>query len=308
MSIRVLLQTTIAPATNDWCIARFSRLAALLRDERDESGLGLFDVTTRDRDPIGAPDTVLSSLDRSCYAQLWLFAVDIGNGLTKEDCRGIEAFRARGGGVVIARDHMDLGSSVCELAGIGAAHHFHTRNVDPTAPAVRDDPFTTSISWPNFHSGANGDFQEIEAVEPTHAVLRDASAANGSIQFLPSHPHEGAVSAPPGTGARVIARGRSKATGARFNIAVAFEADGDTGRAIMQSTFHHFADYNWDPRVGAPSFVDEPPGDGILRCPAAAAATHRYARNVARWLAGLPVGTSSEASYDLSPLVAGGSP
>jgi hypothetical protein len=288
MTIKVLLQTTIALAADDWSIARFSLLAALLRQERDESGQPLFDVTTRDRDPLGAPDTLLSNLDRSDYDQLWLFAVDIGNGLAAEDCRGIDAFRARGGGVLVARDHMDLGCSVCNLAGIGAANHFHTRNVDPTAPEVRDDPYTIAISWPNFHSGANGDYQQIETVEPVHAVLRDASAPNGSIRFLPSHPHEGGVDAPPGVRARVVARGRSKATGAQFNIAVAFEADGKGGRAIAQSTFHHFADYNWDPRVGAPSFVDEPPGDGILRYPEARAAAYQYARNVSLWLAGLP--------------------
>src|SRR5215469_7998736 len=282
------MQTTITPAADDWSIHRFSLLAALLRQERDESGQPVFDVTTRDRDPLGAPDTLLSSLARSDYDQLWLFAVDIGNGLSQEDCRGIDAFRARGGGVLVARDHMDLGSSVCPLAVIGAAEHFHTRNVDPTAPAVRDDPFTSAISWPNFHSGANGDYQQIEPIEPVHAVLRDASAPNGSILFLASHPHEGAVRAPPGARARVVARGRSKATGARFNIAVAFEAEGQVGRAIAQSTLHHFADYNWDPRLGAPSFVDEPPGDGILRSSEARAAAGRYARNVARWLAGLP--------------------
>jgi hypothetical protein len=189
--------------------------------------------------------------------------------------------------VLVARDHMDLGCSVCDLAEIGAANHFHTRNVDPTAPAVRDDPFTIAISWPNFHSGANGDYQEIEPVEPVHAILRDPSAPNGLIRFLPSHPHEGAVSAPPGARARVIARGTSKATGVRFNIAVAFEADGRAGRALAQSTFHHFADYNWDPRVGAPSFVDEPPGDGMLRHPETLAAAHRYSCNVAVWLAGV---------------------
>ena len=288
MAIKVLLQTTIVPTADDWSIDRFSLLAELLRRERDESGRPLFDVTMRDRDPLGAPDTRLSKLDRSDYDQLWLFAVDIGNGLSAEDCWGIDAFRARGGGVLIARDHMDLGSSVCDLAGIGAAHHFHTRNVDPTAPAVRDDPFTIAISWPNFHSGANGDYQQIEALEPLHPVLRDPAAPNGSIQFLPSHPHEGAVSAPPGARARVIACSRSKVTGARFNIAVAFEADGGAGRAIAQSTFHHFADYNWDPRVGAPSFVDEPPGDAMVRHPDGLAAAHRYARNVSRWLAGLP--------------------
>ena len=288
MTIKILLQTTIAPTADDWSIDRFSLLAALLRQEVDESGRPHFDVTTRDRDPLGAPDTLLSNLDRSDYDQLLLFAVDVGNGLSPEDCRGINAFRARGGGVLVARDHMDLGSSVCGLAGVGAAHHFHTRNVDPTAPAVRDDPFTTAISWPNFHSGANGDYQQIEPVEPVHAVLRDASAGNGLIQFLPSHPHEGAVSAPPGARARVIARGRSKVTGTRFNIAVAFEADGRAGRAIAQSTCHHFADYNWDPHMGAPSLVDEPPADGMVRNPQARAGVHRYARNVSLWLAGLP--------------------
>jgi len=183
---------------------------------------------------------------------------------------------------------MDLGSSVCDLAGIGAAQHFHTRNVDPAAPAVRDDPFTLAISWPNFHSGANGDYQQIEIVEPLHDVLRNSSAPTGAIQFLPSHPHEGAVSAPNGTQARVIARGTSKATGARFNIAVAFETGIHTGRAIAQSTFHHFTDYNLDPRAGAPSFVQEPQGDGILRHPEARADADRYACNIALWLAGLP--------------------
>jgi len=285
MTSRILLQTTIPPSQDDWSIDRFSLLASLLRDQRDESEQPLFEVTARDRDPLGTNDSVLATLDRTDYDELWLFAVDIGNGLTEADRRGIDAFRARGGGVLIARDHMDLGCSVCDLASIGAAHHFHSHNIDPDAPAVRDDPFTLSISWPNFHSGANGDFQQLDIVEPVHPVLRDPSAAGGSIRFLPSHPHEGAVSAPPGARARVIARSRSKATGAAFNIAVAFESDGDAGRAIAQSTFHHFADYNWDPRVGAPSFVDEPPGDGMLRQAEALAATHRYARNVALWLA-----------------------
>lgn len=96
MTIKVLLQTTIAPTANDWSIDRFSLLAALLRKERDASG--------------------------------------------------------------------------------------------QPAPAIRDDPFTTAISWPNFHSGANGDYQEIEPVEPVHAILRDPSAPNGLIRFLPSHP------------------------------------------------------------------------------------------------------------------------
>jgi hypothetical protein len=106
------------------------------------------------------------------------------------------------------------------------------------------------------------------------------------VPFLPSHPHEGAVHAPENEDARVIAQGRSKATGRRFNLAVAFEASRGKGRAIAESSFHHFADYNWDPRRGSPSFVTEAPGDAILRDPAALASVHRYVRNVATWLAG----------------------
>ena len=62
---------------------------------------------------------------------------------------------------------MDLGSSVCSLGGIGRAHHFHSTNVDPDeANRVIDDRETSYILWPNYHSGSNGDFQEIEVVAP----------------------------------------------------------------------------------------------------------------------------------------------
>jgi hypothetical protein len=284
--IKVLLQTTIPPTADDWSIARFSLLARSLREQRGADGQPLFEVTARDRDPPGAPDSVLSTLDQSDFDQLWLFAVDVGNGLTIEDCSGISNFRRLGHGLMVTRDHMDLGSSICSLDGVGAAHHFHTRNIDLDARKEPDDPYTTSISWPNFHSGSNGDYQKIQVLLPRHPVLSDSSSPTGAIRFLPSHPHEGAVSAPANSGARVIASGTSKATGVSFNIAVAFEAVGGEGRAIAQSTFHHFADYNWDTRSGAPSFVTEPPGDGIVRDPQAMADTHRYVCNVALWLGG----------------------
>lgn len=287
--IKILLQTTIATTADDWSIARFSRLGALLQDERDASGRRLFEVTLRDRDPAGAPDSVLASLDRSDFDEMWLFAVDVGDGLTKEDCRGITRFRSGGRGLLVTRDHMDLGSSICTLGGVGKAHYFHSRNLDPDATRREvDDPYSTHISWPNFHSGANGDFQEIEVVRPVHPVLADSASPTGAIRFLPSHPHEGAVGAPADEAARVIALGTSKVTGRRFNIAVAFEPGAAGGPAIAQSTFHHFADYNWDPRSGSPSFVDEPPGDSLARTPQASSDTQRYVRNVALWLAQRP--------------------
>jgi hypothetical protein len=283
--IRVLLQTTIPSTPDDWSIARFSRLAGFLRQERSD-GRPVFDVTARDRDPLGAADSVLSALDKAQFDEVWLFAVDIGNGLTREDCDGLSRYRRSGGGLLVTRDHMDLGSSICAIAGVGAAHHFHTRNIDPEAILERDDPFTTDISWPNFHSGANGDYQAIEPVGPIHPIVSNADSPSGAIRFLPSHPHEGAVSAPPGQSARVVATGVSKATSRRFNIAVAFEAHAGSGRAVAQSTFHHFADYNFDVTSGAPSFVNEPPGDALVRDPVAMADSQRYCRNVAFWLAG----------------------
>ena len=284
-AIKVLLQTTIPTTPDDWSIARFGQLAGFLRAQRDRENHAAFEVTDRDRDPLGAPDTVLSNLDRSDFDQLWLFAVDVGDGLAPEDCGAISRFRARGGGLMVTRDHMDLGSSVCSLGGVGDAHHFHTRNIDPNA-SERDDPYTTNISWPNFHSGSNGDYQTIQVAPPAHPVLKNPSSPTGLIRYLPSHPHEGAVSAPEGHHARVIVSAVSKVTGRRFNIAVAFEAYEGNGRAIAQSTFHHFADYNWNPGSGAPSFVNEPPGRAILLEPDALADTHRYVRNIALWLAG----------------------
>jgi hypothetical protein len=285
--IKILLQTTIPTTGDDWSIARFSHLADFLRNQKDDKGHPLFELTARDRDPLGAPDSLLSKLDQSDFDQMWLFAVDVGNGLTTEDCQGISRFRGLGRGLLVTRDHMDLGSSICNLGGVGKAHYFHSLNLDPD-PSHReiDDPYTTYISWPNFHSGANGDYQEIAIAGPVHPVLADPGSPTGAIRFLPSHPHEGAVGAPDSEQARVIATGTSKVTGRRFNLAVAFEPRQGAGPAIAESTFHHFADYNWDIGAGAPSFVDEPPGDGMRRLPQALVDTHRYVRNIALWLAG----------------------
>ena len=283
--IKVLLQTTIPTVEDDWSIARFSLLTRFLRDQRDSVGAPVYEITARDRDPPGKPDSVLAVLDDSDFNQLWLFAVDVGDGLTPEDCDGISRFRRKGGGLMVTRDHMDLGSSVCSLGGVGNAHYFHTRNLDPDPERrERDDPYTAYISWPNFHSGANGDYQTIEPVGAVHPVLADPSSPTGAIRYLPSHPHEGAVGAPEGEGARVIATGTSKVTGHRFNISVAFEPGPGGGAAIAESTFHHFVDYNWDTRCGCPSFVSEAPGEAIMRTPQAMADTHRYVSNIARWL------------------------
>jgi hypothetical protein len=283
---RILLQTTIVDVPDDWNIGRFSLLAEELRR-------GGHDVTARNRDA-GQVDSTLSTLDTLDYDQLWLMAVDTGGGLSAADAAGIMRFRERGGGILTARDHEDLGSCLLSLGSIGRLNHFHTSNPEPGAH--RDDQDTPSISWPNYHSGSNGDYQPVFAMVPVHELLRTAKTPSGRIEWFPAHPHEGAVSAPPDVpGARVIARGQSTVSGRMFNLAVSLEgetaADGrPLGRALAYSTFHHFADMNWDTEAGAPSFVTERPGDGIKRDPSRLAIFKDHVHNIARWL---PVGTGA---------------
>ena len=271
---KILIQTTIPHTEDDWHVGRFSRLI------RHLAALPGVEVTARNREAApGETDPVLGSLDTADFDQLWLFAVDVGDGLNSEECGAISRFRQAGGGLMVTRDHMDLGSSVCTLGGVGEAHYFHSKNLDPDETRhARDDVQTINIDWPNYHSGSNGDFQTIRLVGPRHPVFEGVSR-------LPSHPHEGAVGAPPQhPSAHVIATGVSQTTGRDFNIAVAFEPGDEGGPAIAQSTFHHFADYNLDPTLGCPSFVSEPPGDGFAREPAALAETFRYYENLAGWL------------------------
>jgi hypothetical protein len=160
--VQILLQTTIPEVLDDWHIGRFSLLREFLATLTDEAGNLLYRVTARNRESDnGVADPVLSGLDQSDFDELWLFAVDTGQGLTAADCEGITRFRQRGGGILATRDHQDLGSSLCTLGGIGRAHFFHTLNPDPDeSRRTTDDSYTKSISWPNYHSGKNGELSK----------------------------------------------------------------------------------------------------------------------------------------------------
>ena len=290
--IHILLQTTIPFSEDDWTIDRFSLLADYLASIRDESGARIYEVTTRNRETnVQGDDVVLSTLDTSDFHQLWLFAVESGYGLTGADCSAITRFHRQGGGLLTTRDHQDLGASLCTLGGVGRAHFFHTTNLDPDESRhVEDDRETTTISWPNYHSGNNGDYQRVTALGQLHDVLRNEENASGAIEYFPAHPHEGSVGVPEGEDrARVIAIGHSTTTGRDFSLIVALEGkdhpDGSrSGQAIAQSSFHHFVDYNWDVSKGCPSFLVEPPGDEIQRDPLKLNDVKIYVRNVARWL------------------------
>jgi hypothetical protein len=275
---RILLQTTIQYAQDDWNAGRFSLLAGHLRSKGHS-------VTARDRGtPAGQDDPFLVGLSGNNFDEIWVLAVDTGDGLTPAECDAISAFRQDGGGVLAARDHMDLGSSLCGLAGIGAAQFFHNKQQPAPADCAIDDNVTTAISWPNFHSGDNGDVQRIAPAKPVHPVFL---RPDGSIiETLPSHPHEGGVGAPAGdASARNVASGTSAATGRHFTLAVAFETEHPEGRAWAESSFHHFVDLNWDTRKGCPTFVTEMASDVLERNPSLLDDTKLYVANLATWLA-----------------------
>ena len=290
-TVKILIQTTIPRRPDDWSIESLLLLRREL-DQIDEAGVR-FEVVSRDRVAnLTSGDPVLSRLDESDFDELWLFALDQGEGLVSTDTSGIARFRQRGGGILSTRDHQDMGASLSTLGGVGAAHHFQSKNPEPDDERCSpDDTDTPSISWPNYHSGRNGDFQVITVVEPLHELLRNPDSPSGRIEYLPAHVHEGAVAPPPGdASARVIAKGRSQTTGRNFNLIVAFERSMDghgnhLGRAVAESSFHHFADYNWDPALGCPSFVTEPVGGAFKKHPRAAADIRCYVRNLAFWLA-----------------------
>ncbi|WP_404785697.1 hypothetical protein [Altericista sp. CCNU0014] len=296
MPIRILLQTTLLPTeTDDWTIRRFSLLEGYLAGLKDNDDQPLCAVTARDRTPDAkGDDPVLSNLDRQNFDELWLFALDVGNGLSPADCAGIDRFHRQGGGVLTTRDHQDMGLSMSALPTLGKYHYFHTQQNDPDPErCCRDDIHTLTIEYPNYHSGRNGDYQTITPIEPVHALLNKAGATDGRISLFPAHPHEGGVGVPAADdGARVIATGTSQVTGRTFNLVVACDRRPDNsgnhlGRAIAQSTFHHFADYNWNIALGCPSFVAEPPGNGMQEHPTALEDIKTYVKNAAQWLAPL---------------------
>jgi len=154
------------------------------------------------------------------------------------------------------------GLAICGIAGLGDGPSLQHpqrgsgRSADGTIPS-------RSRFHGQFHSGPNGgDYTAIEPVAGGARCVTPTPRPTRFNQFLPVIPHEGAVSAQPGARARVIARGTSKA-GRPVNIEVDFEAEGEAGRAIAQSTFHISSTTTGPARRRASVSSMRQPGDGI---------------------------------------------
>ena len=76
-------------------------------------------MIARNRTNRGDHDLVLSHIDELNIDQLWLMAVDVGDGLTTADAYAIQRFRENGGGVLAARGHHDLGRCLSRLGSLG---------------------------------------------------------------------------------------------------------------------------------------------------------------------------------------------
>ncbi len=268
----ILLQTTIPYAEDDWHVGRFSMLVRLLTADGHS-------VVARDRmTRADGSDPMLSALAESEFDQLWLIAVDTGNGLAPADVRGILRFRERGGGVLSARDADNRGASLLNLGTIGTVNNFSTYNRRPERRrfprAGRSIPEPASD---NFQG--DGEFVRIVAVEPVHELLRSPSSPSGLVEHFPAHPQDAALSVPGAMPyARVIATSSTTVNGRSSNLVVAIEnepaARGHaSGRAVALSTFHQLADVNWDKGTQASS--SQPSKLDVYK---------DYVRNLARWL------------------------
>lgn len=281
---KILFKTTVEGDKNDWCVHRFE----LVKETLENAG---FYVESRNRinDELGN-DIDFKSLSQSDYDQLWIFAVE-GNdgGLTQQDSLHIDAFRRHGKGCMLTRDHTNVGNTLVNIPEIGPSHHFHSVNPEPNKERQkRDDTYNMTLDWPNYHSGLNGSIQEIEITDDRHPLIQNKGKL---IHYFPTHPHEGAMSIPKGTEefASVIAKGNSKLSGNSFDLIIAFDNHSTHdnqhyGRAVVHSSFHHFADYNWDTSKGCPDFVFEPEGTEMLSTPQAQEDIRIYSVNLANWL------------------------
>lgn len=85
----------------------------------------------------------------------------------------------------VTRDHQDLGSSVCNIGGIGAAHYFHSRNPDPDGSRhARDDRQATDVDWPELSLRAEREYHRVAVQGEVHPLLQRADGT--TIEWLPA--------------------------------------------------------------------------------------------------------------------------
>ena len=218
--IRILLQTTIPYAEDDWHIGRFSLLRDQLASLKDEAGHPLCSVTTRDRESDAAGnDRVLSKLDLSDFDELWLFAIVTGAGLTEADCQGITRFAARRRHHGHTRDHRPR---ISWHSGASRAHFFIR------AILSRTPPRRCRRSVYDFDSGPTTIRAPTATIKRYRPLLDDdlphercANPYRRRRDQVPGSPPRGSSRRPEDEEHPRHCYGQSKVTGRPFNLVVA---------------------------------------------------------------------------------------
>ena len=221
--IRVLLQTTIQHADDDWHVGRFSLLRDHLQALRAPDGNPLCAVTARDR-ARADDDPVLSRL---------------GPGALRRDV-ALRGRRRQRPDAARVRGHLRVsrarrrhpgrpGSSrsrhvPVRIRCLGPIEHFHRLQPEADEGAANRRRSKPGDLLAQLSLGLERRPAADPAVSPAHPLLfRDGqSAAGGLLAHFPAHPHEGAIAPPPDDpNVRVVAEGRSTLSGRAFNLVVA---------------------------------------------------------------------------------------
>lgn len=265
-----LLQTTIGADADDWCIERFSLLAAQIRAAGEAQQPG-FQLLVQNH-PSSAEDRLKlqNQLRSGHFEQVWLIAPDLDNGPEPAFFEALEAAVAGGTHLVLATDHTDLGSCLLQLDGclsnVGRTQTFGRSWPDLPSDQEYANDACPAIQRPCVVTGQNGGVQ-ICRQRLDHPILAFDTTIAGHL-ILPAHPHEGVLQ-PQGPHQQVLLSSHSISSGREQITAVLDEEPGSSrGVVLHHSTFHHFADFNQDVSRGCPSFVLDPASDQIRHSPA----------------------------------------
>ena len=275
MRKKILLQTTIPTVADDWNIGRFHLLTEFLDRQRAADGSSRSSTSRRATGTaVRGPQPAACRLDQSDFDQMWLFAVDTGHGLTPEDCAAIARFRQRGGGLLVARDHMDLARCKAWASPTISTPRIGKR---PQAPSQRRSMRRSSGPI---------------TIPAPMAIIRKFRPWATCIRFcvIPPIPARPFASCPPiPTKARWTHRParRTHASSPRDEakspvlISISRWRSSWTPRPGRTGAIHipPFRRLQLDIGAGAPSFVDEPPGSAMAQTPEAMRSTKSYAGN-----------------------------
>ena len=236
---------------------------------------------------------MLSRLGDGAFDELWLFAVDTGQGLTPREREALFEFHARGGGILTARDHQDLGASLC---GIPCSAPWSTftvfsprarrRGASPTMTTRRSRGPTTTLAGTAICSRSS------PRAPPIRSCSATGTRPRGDPRPVPRAPARGGGGPPPGDpSTRVVAEGHSTRTGAPSTWwsppsgRAATTGGCMVGPSPTRRTSTTSATTTGISRPGAPTFVDDPPEYQVAANRHALDDIKTYVRNAARWLA-----------------------